>query len=121
MTREQFLAELEREYAKCVQISRAKNTDYAQGADPFANFRLATLVGMTEEAGILIRMTDKLKRAANLIQSGKEAAVKDESVEDTLRDLANYAIILLLFRREQSNKRLNERLGMIAIGPQGKV
>jgi len=37
-------------------------------------------------------MVDKISRAGNLIK--KQAEVKDESIHDTLRDLANYALIL---------------------------
>ena len=43
-------------------------------------------------AGI-IRMTDKLNRAENLLLGDKEALVKDESAVDTLLDLAAYAIM----------------------------
>lgn len=43
-------------------------------------------------AGI-IRMTDKLNRAENLLLGDKEAHVNDESAVDTLLDLAAYAIM----------------------------
>lgn len=43
-------------------------------------------------AGI-IRMTDKLNRAENLLLGDKEALVNDESAIDTLLDLAAYAIM----------------------------
>lgn len=43
-------------------------------------------------AGI-IRMTDKLNRAENLLLGNKEALVNDESAVDTLLDLAAYAIM----------------------------
>ena len=43
-------------------------------------------------AGI-IRMTDKLNRAENLLLCDKEALVNDESAVDTLLDLAAYAIM----------------------------
>jgi hypothetical protein len=43
-------------------------------------------------AGI-IRMTDKLNRAENLLLGDKEALVNDESAVDTLLDLAAYAIM----------------------------
>ncbi len=43
-------------------------------------------------AGI-IRMTDKLNRAENLLLGDKEALVNNESAVDTLLDLAAYAIM----------------------------
>lgn len=43
-------------------------------------------------AGI-IRMTDKLNRAENLLLGDKEAIVNDESAVDSLLDLAAYAIM----------------------------
>lgn len=46
-------------------------------------------------AGI-IRMTDKLNRAENLLLGDKEALVKDESAVDTLLDLAAYFIMLAM-------------------------
>lgn len=43
-------------------------------------------------AGI-IRMTDKLNRAENLLLGDNEALVNDESAVDSLLDLAAYAIM----------------------------
>ena len=42
-----------------------------------------------------IRLTDKLNRLCALTKSG-EQRVQDESIEDTLRDLANYSIMTLI-------------------------
>jgi isopropylmalate/homocitrate/citramalate synthase len=50
-----------------------------------------------EEYGMVmsaIRLEDKLTRFKNLIKN--EAKVDDESLEDTLKDLANYAIMTLI-------------------------
>lgn len=49
--------------------------------------------------GLRVRMYDKLARLNNLIETGDTP--KYESVEDTLIDLANYAIIGLLVQRGQ--------------------
>ncbi len=43
----------------------------------------------------LIRLEDKLNRLKGLAL-GREAKVKDESVRDTLLDLANYAIMTVM-------------------------
>ena len=49
--------------------------------------------------GLRVRMYDKLARLNNLVDTGNTP--KYESVEDTLIDLANYAIIGLLVQRGQ--------------------
>ena len=64
------------------QTYEAKNADYGNSFDK-----------SLDEFGIvasLVRMTDKLNRAKQL--SHKEAHV-DESMRDTLMDLANYAVM----------------------------
>lgn len=47
----------------------------------------------------LVRMEDKWNRLSNLMSTGKEGYIKSESVEDTLIDLANYAIMTALYLR----------------------
>ena len=49
--------------------------------------------------GLRVRMYDKLARLNNLVDTGNTP--KYESVEDTLIDLANYAIIGLMVQRGQ--------------------
>lgn len=46
-----------------------------------------------------IRLEDKLNRFKNLIKT--DAKVKDESIEDTLLDLANYAIMTVIELRNK--------------------
>ena len=50
--------------------------------------------------GLIIRMHDKLERLQNLYYN-KSDTPNYESIEDTLIDLANYAIIGLLVQRGQ--------------------
>lgn len=45
-----------------------------------------------------VRLSDKLERFSNLISN--DAQVKDESVEDTLLDMANYAAMTVLYLRK---------------------
>ena len=47
--------------------------------------------------GLRVRMWDKFARINNLVDSGKDA--KHESLEDSFKDMANYAIIGLLVLR----------------------
>jgi hypothetical protein len=49
--------------------------------------------------GLRVRMHDKLARINNLIDSG--ASPEHESLEDSFKDMANYAIIGLLVLRGQ--------------------
>ncbi len=46
--------------------------------------------------GIIVRSWDKINRLRRLIVTGIDDPLVDESVENTLMDLANYAIIGLL-------------------------
>lgn len=96
MNREEFISELESNQEEDIEIVRRKNDDYAEGADPFQNFRMVEDAGlMPVEKGILVRMSDKMQRVFNLVDS--EASVEDESVADTLSDLRNYANILQVY------------------------
>ena len=91
-----FDAELERMAGVC----RAKNHDYAnpETQDYYANLRECEAIGIPAWRGILVRMSDKWSRIKRLSQH--EAAVTDESFNDTLIDLANYAILCKLVRDE---------------------
>lgn len=77
-----------------MSITAAKNNDYAgSGDDPFKNFRLVGAFGcVTPEQGFFTRMTDKMARISTFIQQG-QLQVKDESVLDSLHDLANYCAL----------------------------
>jgi len=79
-------------FARCLEISRAKNADYADNADPFANFRRSEVVGVPVARGILVRLMDKVARVSNLLEH--PPAVADEKVADTLEDAINYLAIL---------------------------
>lgn len=102
MNREQFIKKLSSNHAKDLDIVKRKNSDYADGQDPFQNFRMVESMGLCSvEVGILVRMSDKMQRISNLLS--REAQVKDESISDTLSDLRNYANILQVYL-ERDNK-----------------
>jgi hypothetical protein len=96
MNRTEFIADIEASYAKGVEIIKLKNRDYGANDNPFKNFQSASVIGLGLEAAILVRTLDKMSRIGNLLK--QEAAVKDESVEDTLLDAINYLAILLAYR-----------------------
>ena len=76
-------------------IYDAKNRDYG---DSFSQ-------SFKEEgmAMVRIRLGDKLNRLKNLTR-GAEQQVKDESVRDTLMDLANYAIMTIMELDKESTE-----------------
>jgi len=99
MNREQFLKSIESTYTSGIELIKLKNQDYAGDSDPFRNFRSASVIGLTVEQGILIRMLDKLARIGNLLD--RKEVVLDESLTDSLRDIANYAAILKAYREQK--------------------
>lgn len=72
---------------------KAKNNDYG---DSFAEIR------KEYPNAILIRIHDKYARLKRLM-SGIEQQVNDESIEDTLMDLANYCIMELVERERDKH------------------
>lgn len=51
------------------------------------------------ELGCLVRASDKVERLINLLQNNNEPS--NESLEDSWKDLRNYAQIALMVRRDQ--------------------
>jgi len=96
----EFLLKLDAFYRDLMETVERKNHDYATGEDPYANFRMASLVGVDPRRAVLVRMSDKLARIANCLD--KPCAVTDESVVDTLKDLAAYAGILAVWLQEDA-------------------
>ena len=86
-------------------ISSAKSADYAGDTDPMSNFRLSEHAGIPAWIGITIRLGDKLSRIMNFAKKGSYK-VKDESVEDTLIDLANYSLLCLIMYRDAQKAKL---------------
>lgn len=87
---------------KMYTVTKAKNSDYTGDAtDPFKNFKQVEFMGIcSAEQGFLTRMTDKMMRISSFVKNG-ELQVKDESVTDTLQDLAVYSILMLCYIRSK--------------------
>ncbi len=81
---------------KMYDTYQKKNADYG---DSFT--KLFDKFGMQSA---IIRLTDKLNRLESLNTTGKNVKVNDESVEDTLLDLANYAILTVIELRKKAKK-----------------
>lgn len=96
MNRPELLAYHDETCAKAKALMEAKNHDYtgSAGDDPFGNFRRTEALGIcSTEAGMTVRLTDKLSRLISFIQTG-QFMVKDESVDDTIQDGINYLILI---------------------------
>ena len=75
---------------------RKKNADYGNAFEK-----------SMDEDGILvakIRIGDKIRRINSLIKNNGEGQVKDERLEDTYLDLANYCVMTILWIRKQQSK-----------------
>jgi len=95
MTKPEFLVFHRAMCDEMIATTQRKNSDYS-GADPspFHNFTIAEKLGICSvEQGFLVRMSDKVARVISFMQKG-ELLVKDESVHDSLLDLANYCLLM---------------------------
>lgn len=79
----------------CVGLVAEKNKRYAGNHDPFRNLKIAG------DYGIAVRMSDKVTRLLTLLHPANTVDAADESIEDTLRDLANYAMLCAGLRRNE--------------------
>lgn len=113
MTRKEYL-KFHKEFSeKMVEITQRKNADYSGHSDndPFANFRVVENIGITTaEIGFLTRMTDKLSRITTFVKKD-QLLVKDESVLDTLIDLANYSALLAGYIQEKKDNVTAKTIG----------
>jgi len=100
MNRDLFIQHLQQNQREDIEIVKSKNQDYAEGGDPFQNFRMVEDAGLVSlEKGIAVRMSDKMQRIFNLLD--REASVDDETIADTLSDLRNYANILQVYLEQE--------------------
>lgn len=84
---------------KIQDLYEKKNNDYGDSVnDTFNKFGIDAF---------LVRMYDKLNRVYSLTRDNKEIKVQDEKIEDTLLDLANYAIITLVELQNNKSDRCN--------------
>ena len=98
---EVFLSLLE----KMRDISLAKGHDYSGSEDPMSNFRMCEAMGIPAWKGIVVRLCDKLSRIQNFCKK-ESLQVKDESIEDTLIDMANYSLLCIIMYREAASMRM---------------
>lgn len=76
---------------KMLDTYERKNADYGNSFENTCN-----KFGITAS---LVRMSDKMERLCSLAKNG-EQRVNNESIEDTLLDLANYSIMTMMWMEE---------------------
>lgn len=79
---------------KMYEVYKAKNADYGDSFNITRN---------EYPNAILIRLQDKFLRLKQLYRNNFKANVQNESVKDTLMDMANYCILELIAIAEQEN------------------
>lgn len=83
--------------AQLVETHRRKDADYSGDQPEYANMKKSSELGIPPSMGCLLRMQDKFERVLNLTKKPPEVA--NESLEDTLIDLAAYSLICVILRR----------------------
>jgi hypothetical protein len=84
-------------FQSCMDLVNAKGHDYAGDEDCLANLKRFGFFG------VVVRLSDKFSRLEQFANSG-ELYVKGESVEDTLKDIINYAALGLVLYAEEKKK-----------------
>jgi hypothetical protein len=94
-TREDYLKRFQEICNQMLQVTTKKNNDYGGHTDPFKNFRRHGAYG------VLVRLDDKYARLESVVKEGRTLQVEDETIYDTLIDIANYAIILRIMLEQK--------------------
>lgn len=90
--------EFEAVVKEVVDMHRRKGADYGTQDDFFANVSASAQWGVPPWVGAMMRANDKVVR---LQSAAKGSTLQNEGIEDSLLDIATYAIIAVcLFRRE---------------------
>jgi hypothetical protein len=89
------IPEFEQTLKKMNKIHISKNADYATDMNPFFNFdatnSMTNMFKYNRDKVFAHFIANKFSRLATLLNSGKEA--NNESLQDTLVDMANYCIL----------------------------
>ena len=84
---------------KMQAVYEAKDSDYSATGLPMGNLRKCEDAGIEAWRGCLVRIGDKMSRLENFLKE-KEYLVISEKAEDTVIDLANYAILMACLIQE---------------------
>jgi hypothetical protein len=78
-------------------LHQRKSADYGQGKDFLSNLRQSADFNIPPWVGTVVRMNDKITRIKSLLVKG---SLTNEPVEDSLLDIAAYALLALILYRE---------------------
>lgn len=92
-----MVSEFEKVLAEIQAMHDRKQADYGRAHDPFANVRASEDFGIPGWVGCMTRANDKMRR---LQAAARGQNLKNESIEDSLLDLAVYSVIALVLYRE---------------------
>jgi hypothetical protein len=88
------------------ELHDRKQADYGSTGDPFRNVRNSEDFGIPAWVGAIVRANDKMRRlqtASEQVLAGQDVSLKNESIIDSFRDLAVYAIIAEVLYREAND------------------
>lgn len=94
------------------ELHDKKQADYGRGDDPFANIRASDEWGIKPWVGAMIRLNDKVRRLQGFALKGSLA---NESVEDSLRDIAVYATIALVLYEQEGELKQKTPVNLSAL------
>src|SRR5580692_2218579 len=81
-----------------IKLYLRKGHDYGKDEDPLSNVRSADEWGVRPWIGVMIRLTDKIRRLQMLAKKGK---LKNESAMDSLRDIRVYSALAEILLEEE--------------------
>jgi hypothetical protein len=91
MTPKQQIEHLELFQQRMSEVLLRKGNDYAN-EDRLSNFKLVgQIVGLPPEKVVAVLIATKVVRLGNLLSKGGDP--NNESISDTLMDMANYAVL----------------------------
>lgn len=92
MTKKELIAHFSQITSKMGDVLASKNDDYAN-EDSLSNFKtVGAITGTSAELACLNLIATKVARLGVLLNSGKSP--NNESIQDSVLDMANYSILL---------------------------
>ena len=89
--------------ADCIETMKKKNEDYAGSGNPFSNFEVSgSFAGITAVQSILLQIGNKGARLSELLNNSKTP--NNESINDSIKDLINYALLLGAYLKFEGSK-----------------
>lgn len=112
-----------------------KGSDYSDLSDRLSNFKMAgAITGLSPEQNCLSLIATKVARLGQLLAPGRTPS--NESVQDSVLDMANYAVLLAMllddrtvdvdrpastYKEELEQYKQELKAGLHQMGPQGEL